>query len=224
MADVNHVISLGIGSPAAIQEFITFGLQQAEPVVVPDVVGQTQASGTTELEGEGLVVAVATAYSSTVAAGDIISQSPTAGSEVAAGSTVTITVSLGDAPVADQQPSGGWFMRFESELTRRRRRREEIEEAEEATAQLADAVDREIAQHLHADLKAEEERRQLERLRTMVAQFADREAETAMSERARKALLRAQTQANVSALLAFDREVQRMLEEEELIVLMMLVD
>ena len=27
MADINHVISLGIGSPAAIPEFLTFGLQ-----------------------------------------------------------------------------------------------------------------------------------------------------------------------------------------------------
>jgi len=26
--DINQVISLGIGSPAAIQEFLTFGLQQ----------------------------------------------------------------------------------------------------------------------------------------------------------------------------------------------------
>lgn len=70
----------------------------AAPVTVPDVVGQSQASGTAEIEAEGLVVAVQTAHSSTVPAGDIISQSPAAGSEVSAGSTVTITVSLGEAP------------------------------------------------------------------------------------------------------------------------------
>ena len=28
MADINATISLGIGSPAGIQEFLTFGLQQ----------------------------------------------------------------------------------------------------------------------------------------------------------------------------------------------------
>lgn len=35
MADINHVISLGIGSPAGIQEFLTFGLQQGAAVVPP---------------------------------------------------------------------------------------------------------------------------------------------------------------------------------------------
>ena len=34
MADINHVISLGIGSPAAIPEFLTFGLQIGAAVVV----------------------------------------------------------------------------------------------------------------------------------------------------------------------------------------------
>ena len=34
MADINHVISLGIGSPAGIPEFLTFGLQIGEAVIV----------------------------------------------------------------------------------------------------------------------------------------------------------------------------------------------
>ena len=29
MADINHIITLGIGTPAAIPEFLTFGLQIA---------------------------------------------------------------------------------------------------------------------------------------------------------------------------------------------------
>jgi hypothetical protein len=37
MANINHIISLGIGSPAAIQEFLTFGLQQGTGgAVFPD--------------------------------------------------------------------------------------------------------------------------------------------------------------------------------------------
>lgn len=76
-------------------------------VIVPDVVGETQAAGTAELEGEGFVVAVATAYSSVVAAGLIISQSPIGGAEVAEGATVTITVSLGEAPEPEAQPPAG---------------------------------------------------------------------------------------------------------------------
>lgn len=67
----------------------------APTATVPDVVGDTQAAGTAEIEAEGFAVAVDTAYSSTVAAGLIISQSPTAGSTALVGSTVTITVSLG---------------------------------------------------------------------------------------------------------------------------------
>lgn len=73
------------------------GGQAAVLVTVPDVVGETQAAGTSTIEAEGLVVAVETAYSSTVPAGTIISQSPVGGSSVAPGSTVTITVSLGES-------------------------------------------------------------------------------------------------------------------------------
>lgn len=70
---------------------------QDAPVTVPDVVGETQAAGTATLEGDGFVVAVETAYSSSVPAGTIISQVPAGGSLAAEGSTVTITVSLGES-------------------------------------------------------------------------------------------------------------------------------
>jgi hypothetical protein len=73
-----------------------FDLAETVLVEVPDVVGQSQASGTAELEGEGFAVAVREAYSSTVAAGLIIEQSPAAGADAPEGSTVTITVSLGE--------------------------------------------------------------------------------------------------------------------------------
>lgn len=108
MADINHVISLGIGSPAAIQEFLTFGLQQGATVAVPDVddPGTSQAAAEALITGDGLVAAVVTAYSSTIPAGDVISQDPAAGTLVAPGSTVAITVSLGPQPVAANQPAG----------------------------------------------------------------------------------------------------------------------
>jgi hypothetical protein len=64
-------------------------------VEVPDVVGETQAAGTTTLEGEGFVVSVSTAFSASVAAGLIISQDPEGGEFAASGSTVAIVVSLG---------------------------------------------------------------------------------------------------------------------------------
>ena len=53
---------------------------------VPNVVGLTQAAATTSITGAGLVLGgVTTSASSTVPAGVVISQSPIAGSQVAAG-------------------------------------------------------------------------------------------------------------------------------------------
>ena len=92
-------------------DFFAVGLWAAdEAVTVPDVVGETQADGTSTLEGAGFVVSVETAYSSVVPVGEIISQAPAGGAFAVSGSTVVITVSLGEAPVVDvSTPSGGHF-------------------------------------------------------------------------------------------------------------------
>ena len=34
MADINQVITLGVGTPSGILEFLTFGLQIAQPLVL----------------------------------------------------------------------------------------------------------------------------------------------------------------------------------------------
>ncbi len=108
MAAINQIITLGIGTPSGIPPFITAGFQLGGALVtVPDVVGNTQAVGTATLQGSGFVVAVQNAYSGVVAAGNIISQSPTAGSSAASGSTVTIVVSLGAAPADSGLPRNG---------------------------------------------------------------------------------------------------------------------
>lgn len=39
MSDINHIISLGIGSPAAIPEFLTFGLQIGDAPIPPPTSG-----------------------------------------------------------------------------------------------------------------------------------------------------------------------------------------
>jgi len=65
-------------------------------VSVPNVVGDTQAAAATAITGAGLVVGTITmAYSSTVASGDVISESPVAGTLVAAESAVNLVVSEG---------------------------------------------------------------------------------------------------------------------------------
>jgi len=70
-------------------------------VDVPNVVGQPQASAESTIVGAGLTVgAVTSANSETVAAGNVISQSPTACAICAtAGSPVDLVISLGPAPI-----------------------------------------------------------------------------------------------------------------------------
>lgn len=72
----------------------------AAPVLVnvPNIVGQTQANATTAITNAGLVLGtVSSTYSESVALGNVITQSPIAGTQVVTGSSVTLTVSLGAA-------------------------------------------------------------------------------------------------------------------------------
>jgi len=76
----------GVGLPPAV-------------VLVPNVVGQTQSGAQSLITSAGLVMGTITdAYSSTVAAGRVISQNPTAGSTAVVGSAVNLTISLGPNP------------------------------------------------------------------------------------------------------------------------------
>jgi hypothetical protein len=69
-------------------------------ITVPNVVGLTQAAGTSAITAAGLTLGtVTTASSATVAAGSVISQSPPAGNSAASGSAVNLVVSTGPAQV-----------------------------------------------------------------------------------------------------------------------------
>jgi len=69
-------------------------------VIVPNVVGQAQAAAQAALASANLTSSVTLECSDTVAAGNVISQSPAAGTSVPEGSTVSLTVSSGPCPVA----------------------------------------------------------------------------------------------------------------------------
>lgn len=75
-------------------------------VTVPAVSGETQALATSRLQHAGLTVAASQANSTSVPSGDVISQSPRAGSGVSKGSRVSIVVSSGPASVAMPQVVG----------------------------------------------------------------------------------------------------------------------
>ena len=73
-------------------------VNSAASVTVPNVVGNTKTAATTAITGAGLVVGtVSMQSSSTVASGNVISESPAAGTSVANGSAVNLVVSSGAA-------------------------------------------------------------------------------------------------------------------------------
>ncbi len=128
-------------------------------------------------------------------------------------------------PVVVAEPetfSGGFLYAYELEQARRRKRRREQEEREEAARELQDKIDQEIALLL-ARQEAEDERRaELDRLQRLVRDHSHEQLE--LSNRAKVAYVRALTQANFSAMEALDRELRRMLDEEEVAALMMLLN
>lgn len=86
----------------ADSEVVTLTVAPSLPgtVTIPNVVGLTQAAAQTAILNAGLAVGTLTTQSSTaVAAGSVISQSPTCG-VVAPGTAISLTVSSGPPPVA----------------------------------------------------------------------------------------------------------------------------
>ncbi len=76
----------GVGLPPAV-------------VLVPTVVGQSEAAAQSTLASAGLVLGTVTqAYSPTVSVGRVISQTPLSGSTANVGSAVDVTISKGPAP------------------------------------------------------------------------------------------------------------------------------
>lgn len=97
-----NVISQSISAGTSVEEgsevIITISSGR-ETVNVADVLGKTRSAAKTALEAQGFVVVIQEAYSNTVASGNVISQSPKAGSSQYPGATIIITVSKGKEPV-----------------------------------------------------------------------------------------------------------------------------
>jgi len=87
------------------------------PRPVPQVLGEPQQAATSELQGAGFQVRLASAYSTSVPKGDVVSESPAPGTSAAYGSTVTVTVSLGPPDVAAPDLVGDAFAQAESALS-----------------------------------------------------------------------------------------------------------
>jgi hypothetical protein len=206
-----------------LQQNLGFAWGAVLPVTVPDVddPGTSQAAAVAAIEGVGLVANILTAYSSTVPAGEVISQSPAPGSSVAPGSTVTITVSLGEAPV--QEGGGGpdplkrrqaeyeWELLAARMLLRREKERLEAAkreikaEAKETTPDVADV----------AEIKAESAERQedLRSLERIVKLHAA--PPVTLAPKGRSAYIQASRQADAAAMETLLREVEAQQREEE---------
>ena len=75
------------------------------PVTVPNVVGLAQAQAQTALVAAKLTVGtISKATNATVAAGNVISQTPAAGASALPGSAVNLTISLGPSLIANAGP------------------------------------------------------------------------------------------------------------------------
>lgn len=77
---------------------VSKGTRTEDKVSVPEVVGKRESSAKSELEAAGLKVSVKTKYSTDVAKGKVIFQSPGSGNQVTKNSTVVVTVSQGEKP------------------------------------------------------------------------------------------------------------------------------
>ena len=91
-------INVALGSPVSF--VVSSGAAPPTNVLVPNVVGQTQAAAIAAIQAVGLTVTVTTQASFTVPAGTVISQNPVGGVSVAIGSPVTIVVSSGSGLTA----------------------------------------------------------------------------------------------------------------------------
>ena len=90
----------GVPQGSAVNLVVSTGPSGPPPVSVPAVVGQTQAAATAAITGAGLVLGTVSQTSSpTVPAGRVISQSPTAGTNLPPGSAVNLVVSTGLPPL-----------------------------------------------------------------------------------------------------------------------------
>ncbi len=98
--EADHIISQNPTVGSAVKEgdtlYYVLSLGKAVTLVnVPSVVGYSESSARSTLSNAGLSVSVDYSYSSYVDKGDVISQNPTAGSNVEKGTTITIIVSQG---------------------------------------------------------------------------------------------------------------------------------
>src|SRR5205823_2959991 len=94
-----------VAMASAVNLVVSSGAPPPPPVAVPNVVGETEAAATSAITSAGLTAGTVTMQSSTtVASGNVISESPAAGTSVASASAVNLVVSSGATPPPPPPP------------------------------------------------------------------------------------------------------------------------
>lgn len=119
-----------------------------------------------------------------------------------------------------EQPSGGYFNDFDAHASRRRKRKREEEERLEEAQQIQAELDREIARLLHEQEAKDAERADLQRLQSIADRYVG--TRQPVTKRVSTALLKAYEERSRNALEQFHREMERMLEEDEIAVMLIL--
>lgn len=142
------------------------------------------------------------------------------------GIAVTVTGGVLTAAGGDTASafSGGFFYDFDAYSNQRKQKKRQLEEAEEGQEQIADVVEREIAELLQAQERKDAERKDFERLKTLASRYQQQIETDIQSERVTKALKAAQEKQTLIAYEILQREIERSLEEDEFALLMLLAN
>lgn len=148
-------------------------------------------------------------------------------SSTVVGATPTITVTA-EAVIDDEEaPTGGWAaLNWYDSYRQKKRKREKKRDKILEEIQTLDETDAEIAALLHKQLETEAREKELAALEEMVrSTYTKRQARQAKqyNERVAVAYSRAVAQGNFSAIEAFEREMERAMEEEEFLFLAIMV-
>jgi len=125
-------------------------------------------------------------------------------------------------------PSGGWdkLSQFDDHIKRKREQEQQRQSNLEAINRIESPVDSEIAKILQADVRQAETEKRLKDLEQLVAKSfrnEDLPRVREFNERVAKAFVRANVQGNFSAIQAFEREMERAIEEEEFLLMALLL-
>lgn len=122
--------------------------------------------------------------------------------------------------LSTDQPSGGFFYDLDGYGSRRKAQRLEQALAVEEAQAIEDELDRSIALLLREQETKEAERAEITRLRTLAKAYTP----DVDNERVLAAFKAAQVAVNLAAFEALSREIERMNDEEDQAVLMMLAE